>query len=105
MADPPAGFTPYDVTYSGLVLDEFAALIARAKIHGNHQPLVDAARTIHHRLRVYPQFGEPIRDSIAESAQEWIAFVEPLVVHYVIYEERRVVCVVSPMTPLPRSGF
>jgi hypothetical protein len=105
MADPLGDLVPYDVFYSGVVLDEFAALIARAKFHGNHRPLVDAATTIHHRLRVYPQFGEPIRDSIVESAQEWIAFAEPLVVHYVIYEVRRVVCVVSPMMPLPRSGY
>jgi hypothetical protein len=59
MADPPGGFTPYDLFFSGRVIDELAALIARAKGLGQEQPLVAAAKILEYRLRVYPQFGDP----------------------------------------------
>jgi hypothetical protein len=105
MAEPPGGFTPYDLIYSGLVHDEFAALLARAKRRGKHRPLAEAAKIIDYRLRVYPQFGEPIRDSAYGSAKEWTAIVPPVFVRYVLFEERRVVNVVYPITPLSRSGY
>jgi hypothetical protein len=105
MADPPGGFTPYNLVFSGRVIDELAALIARAKAQGRDQPLVAAAKIIDYRLRVYPQFGEPFRDLSVESGQEWIAVVPPLIARYVIYEERRLVLVVAPIRPLSRSGY
>jgi hypothetical protein len=67
--------------------------------------VVAALEAIDYRLRIYPQFGEPLRDFSAESGREWIACVAPLVVHYVVYEERRLVCVVVPMKPLSGSGL
>src|SRR3954453_7485570 len=105
MADPPGGFTPYDISYSGKVRDALVALIARATATGRDQPLRAALSDLDHRLRVYPQFGQPLLDSAIESAQEWLGVVPPLVVRYIIYEERRLVCVVKPITPLPRSGY
>jgi hypothetical protein len=105
MADPPGGFTPYDLVFSGRVIDELAALIARAKGQGRDKPLVAAAKTIEYRLRVYPQFGEPFRDLNVESGQEWVAVAPPLIVRYLIYEERRLVLVVSPIRPLSHSGY
>jgi hypothetical protein len=105
MADPPGGFTPYDISYSGRVRDELAALIARANAHGRGETPVAALRVMDDRLRVYPQFGQPLRDAAVESAQEWVGVIEPLVVRYIIYEERRLVCIVKPITPLPRSGY
>jgi hypothetical protein len=105
VADPPGGFTPYELSYSGKVRDELAALIARATVNGRDQSLLTALRNLEYRLRVYPQFGQPLRDSTAESAQEWLGVVPPLVVRYIIYEDQRLVCVVRPITPLPRSGY
>lgn len=104
MADPPGGFTPYDVSYSGKVADELVALLAKAIANGCDQPLLAALETIDYRLRVYPQFGQPLRDSAVELAQEWLGVVPQLVVRYVIYETRHLVCVVKPITLLPRSG-
>jgi hypothetical protein len=105
MPDPAGGFTPYDLSYSGRVIEELADLIARAKVHGRDQPLVAAAKTIDDRLRVYPQFGEPFRDLTVESGQEWVAVVSPLIVRYAIFEGRRLVLVVAPIRPLSRSGY
>lgn len=105
MIDPPADFTTYDVSYSGRVQDELATMIARAKVRGSHSALLSAARTIDYRLHIYPQFGQPLWDLTAQSGQVWIGVVPPLVVRYVVFEERRQVNVVEPMDTLPRSGY
>jgi hypothetical protein len=105
MTDPPAGYTAYQLSYSGRVQDELAALIARANDRGNHSALISAARAIGSLLRVYPQFGQPLWDLTAEPGQVWVGVVPPLVVRYVVFEDRRQVDVVEPMQPLPRSGF
>ena len=97
MAEPPGGFTPYVLEYSGRVQDELTALIVRARIHGRHSPLVTAARTVDYRLRVYPQSGQPLRDLVGAAGQLWVGVVPPLVVHYVIFEERRLVSVALPL--------
>jgi len=68
-------------------------------------PLAAAIQALDHRLRVYPQFGQPLRDLTVEPAQLWIATVPPLVVKYLLDEERRLVMVVQPITPLPGSGL
>jgi hypothetical protein len=93
----PEGITPYRLEYAGRVHDEFAGLIARAKVHNRHRPLLAAARKMDYRLRVYPQFGQPLRDLAAGAGQEWLGVVPPLVVRYVIFEDRRLVSVVFPM--------
>jgi hypothetical protein len=100
MIDPQEGITPYDLSYSGEVRDELAALIRRARTLGRHEPLTAAARTIDYRLRIYPQSGQPIRYLWFEDGQEWIGVVAPLVVRYLIYESRRLVFVVRPMQTL-----
>jgi hypothetical protein len=64
-----------------------------------------AVRVIHERLRIYPQFGEPILDLKLEPARAWVATVPPLVVRYFLDEERRLVIVVAPFAPLPGSGL
>jgi hypothetical protein len=69
------------------------------------RPLLDALQRIDYRLRVYPQFGQPLRDLSFAPAQIWIATVPPLVVRYVLHEELRLVMVVEPFVPLRGSGL
>jgi hypothetical protein len=57
------------------------------------------------RLRSYPQFGQPLQDLLLEPGQAWIGTVPPLVVKYVLDEEKRQVTVVVPLSPLPESGL
>jgi hypothetical protein len=64
-----------------------------------------AAKEIEARLRIYPQFGDPIIDLTHELGQIWIGTIGPLVVRYAIYEDRRLVMVVTPIMPLPNSGL
>ena len=96
---------PYDVSYSQRVLDELKALLARAHKRGKGQEVLAVVREIHHRLKLYPQFGEPLRDLSKHSLKMWIATVWPLVVKYVLDEERRQVLVGEPLKPLSNLGL
>jgi hypothetical protein len=87
------------------VRDELKALVARARGLGLGPQVRAAVREIDRRLHVYPQFGQPLRDLTVEPARLWIGVVPPLVVQYVLDEERRLVMVVLPLTPLPESGL
>lgn len=102
MSDPPP---PYRVSYSGRVRDELERLITHARMRGLAPQVLAALKEIDYRLRVYPQFGEPIRDLARRPLCLWLGCVPPLTVHYVLDEERREVSVVVPFTPLPRSGL
>jgi hypothetical protein len=55
-------------------------------------------------LHLYPQFGQPLADLQLEPAQLWIGVVAPLVVRYVLDEERRLVMVATLPVLLPSSG-
>jgi hypothetical protein len=105
MSDPTGVPLPYRVSYSGRVRDELQALIDRAKDRGLARQVLDALKEIDYRLRVYPQIGEPLRNLTLRPAQLWIATVPPLVVHYVLDEDRRSVSVGYPIVPLAGSGL
>jgi hypothetical protein len=105
MSEPSGTPAPYRVAYSGLVRNELRDLIVRARGRGLAQQVLDAAKQIDDRLRVYPQFGQPLRDLKLRPAQLWMACVPPLVVQYSVDDERRVVMVVVPIRPLPNSGL
>jgi hypothetical protein len=64
---------------------------------------LQALKAIDHRLSVYPQFGEPLRDLKMRGETLWIGTIEPLVVQYIIDEPNRLVFVVVPLKILP--GF
>jgi hypothetical protein len=96
----------YDVSYSGRVIDLLRELIARNPAHAAR--ILTAVRDIDHRLRIYPQFGQPLRDLSLPRATLWIGSVAPLVVHYVLVEaddagQGRQVIVVRPFTPFAHS--
>jgi hypothetical protein len=105
MSSPNSGPTPYAVSYSEHVRQELRALVARARERGLVRDVVGALRDFDARLRVYPQFGEPLRDLAQVPLQLWIGCVAPLVVRYVLDESARVVMVVEPIRPLSRAGL
>jgi hypothetical protein len=102
--DPPAP-VPYRVSYSELVRNELRSLLARARGRGLGQQVLAAVKEIDKRLRIYPQFGQPLQDLKLGAGQTWIGTVPPLVVKYVLDEERRQVMVVVPLSPLPELGL
>jgi hypothetical protein len=87
------------------VREEPKALIARARAPGFGPQVIAAVKEIDRRLRLYPQFGQPLRDLSFGSAQLWIGVVEPLTVQYMLDEERKAVMVIVPFLPLSSSGL
>lgn len=96
---------PYDVSYSRRVRDSLWALILKAKGTRAEQPLQLAVPAIDRRLRIYPQFGQPLYDLSVRPARVWVGVVSPLVVHYLLDEETRQVMVGRPFMLLPNSGI
>ena len=93
MDDP---LIPYEVSYSGRVREAIVPLVTHARASGRDREVLAALREIDRRLRIYPQFGQPLRDLSVPPAQLWIGVVPPLVVRYVLDESRRLVMVVRP---------
>jgi hypothetical protein len=103
MSDPPATTPPYKVAYSERVRAALRDLVAEGKARGIGQQVVAALKELDRRLHLYPQFGEPLRDLALEPAREWVAAVPPVVLRYVVDEERRLVLVVVPPSFLPHA--
>jgi hypothetical protein len=105
MSEPGRVPNPYRVVYSDRVPTALLGLAARAREGGLGPQFVAAVKEIDRRLRIYPQFGQPVYNLKLEPAQVWIGVVPPLVVRYSLDAERRLVMVGIPILPLPRSGF
>lgn len=95
----------YQVAYSEFVRNELKKLLARAEERGRESQVRAAVIKMDRYLHQYPQFGQPLRDLSLESSQLWVGVVAPLVVHYAIYEEQRLVIVTRSITALPHSGL
>ena len=93
----------YEVHYAPRVTDEIRAFARRNP--GRTTELLAALREFDHRLRTYPQFGQPLYDLAVEPAKLWIGVVPPLVLHYILDEGQRLVLVVRPPMPLPHTGI
>ncbi len=100
-APPPV---PYKVSYSERVREELRGLLEKAQAAGRGKEYLEAAKEIAARLRIYPQFGDPLLDLTHETGKVWIATVGPLVVRYAIYEDLRLVIVATPIRELPKAG-
>ena len=60
-----------------------------ARERGDGAAFLTALREFHRRLRVYPQFGDPLADLRQESGQLRVGIVPPLSMRYGVLEERR----------------
>ncbi len=92
---------PYQVSSSARVWAELLELGNRVNDLNVRQQIIEAVKQIYHRLQIYPQFGQPLRDLEVESAQIWISVHAPVVVQYAIYEEKRQVWNPVPLRCLP----
>jgi len=105
MSAPGDQPTRYRVVYSERVRSALRLLLARADAVDMRQVVAAAVREIDARLQIYPQFGEPLRDMETEGETLWVGAVEPLVVHYVLDDPRRLVFVVTPFKTLAHLGL
>jgi hypothetical protein len=65
--------------------------------------VITALKEFDRRLRIYPQFGEPLVDLKKEPGQVWIGTVRPLAMRYGVLEDRRLVIVAAIPVLLPKS--
>jgi hypothetical protein len=103
----------YRISYSERVLEELVQLMRRNPDRTN--VIRSAFREINRRLRIYPQFGQPIQNLNVEPTQHWIAAYPPLIVYYVLLENDEEqaaatgfhgeVMIVRPFKPIPRTGI
>jgi hypothetical protein len=98
----------YEVHYSGRVIELLREMILRNPAHALR--IISAIQEIDRRLRIYPQFGQPLKDLAIERAQLWIGVVSPLIVQYVLVEaddsgQGRQVIVVRPIISFPHTGI
>jgi hypothetical protein len=102
----PAGMdTPYTLSSSKRVNDAFRALYERACQLGLEEKFLSAARIIVDRLRSDPlEFGEARYRYRRVNAEVRIASIPPLVVHYAVHEQQRVVFM-KEIGPFPGFGF
>ena len=86
---------PYEVSYSGRVRERILELADAARERGDGATFLAALQEFDRRLRVYPQFGDPLADLRQESGQLRIDVVPPLSMRYGVLEERRLVFVAA----------
>ncbi len=98
------GLTPYRVSYSARVRERLVELAATARTRGDEEEFVAALQEFDRRLRVYPQFGDPLIDLLAEAGQVRLGAVPPLAMRYGVLEEQRQVFVAALPVLLPKSS-
>ena len=96
--------TPYRVSYSGRVRQRLKELAAVARARGDGEEFLAALREFDRRLRVYPQFGDPLVDLSAEAGQVRLGTVPPLAMRYGVMEEQRQVFVAALPVLLPKAA-
>jgi hypothetical protein len=94
----------YRVVYSERVRQRLAALDREAEQRGDRAAFLAALKEFDRRLRIYPQFGDPLSDLTHEKATIFNAIIRPLAMRYAIYEERRLVVVVALPVLLPMTA-
>jgi hypothetical protein len=95
--------TPYRVEYSDRVRQRLLALADIARMRGDGEEFIAALKEFDRRLRIYPQFGEPLVDLKKEPGQVWIGIVRPLAMRYGVFDERRLVIAAAIPVILPKS--
>jgi hypothetical protein len=95
MSEPREAPQPYQVSISGWVYERLLELADAARARGDGEVFLAALREFHRRLRVYPQFGDPLVDLKREHGQIRLGIVPPLAMRYGVLEESRLVFVAA----------
>jgi hypothetical protein len=91
------------VEYSERVRQRLLALADIARRRGDGEG-VRLGLEFDRRLRIDPQFGEPLVDLKKEPGQVWIGIVRPLAMRYGVFGQRRLVIAAAIPVLLPKSG-
>jgi hypothetical protein len=104
VSDASSGPLLYEVVYSERVRQRLLALADIARERGDSEAFVTALREFDRRLRLYPQFGEPLIDVRHGTGQIWLGIVRPIAMRYGLLEERRIVIVTAFPVLLRKSA-
>jgi hypothetical protein len=91
------------MVYSDAVKQRLRELSDVAIARGNGPAFLRALTAFVDRLRVYPQFGDPIMDMALEEGQIRLGILRPLSMRYGVYEETRLVICGSLPILLPMA--
>jgi len=91
MSNSPDGSVEYTVSCSGRVREHLATLSKVSRERGDGAEFLAALREFERRLRVYPQFGDPLADLNLIGGTIRIGVVRPLSMRYAVVESRRLV--------------
>jgi hypothetical protein len=101
-----AGDIYFSVTYSGRVEDSLRMAADRAEAAGRLPEVTDAVTLLRTWLRSDPEtLGEPYRVHRSRELTEYLGFVGPLVVRYLIHHAMQHVYVVYPVRVARWAGF
>ena len=95
----------YDLVVSGRVYEQLLELVDAAKVRRDGEACLAALAEFRRRLRLYPQFGDPLADLVVADGQVRLGAVAPLSMRYGVLESRREVLVTAlPVLLSRRAG-
>ena len=101
-----AGDLYFAVSYSGWVKDSLREAADRPEAAGRLPEVADATALLRTRLRADPEtLGEPYRVHQSKQLTEYLGFVGPLVVRYLIEHSAQHVYVVFPVRVARWAGY
>jgi hypothetical protein len=89
----------YTVTSSDEVKTHLRKLGYISLERGDDEAFFLSLREFEKRLRIYPQFGDPLADLRGETGTIRVGIIRPISMRYAIFEERRLV-VIAPLPVL-----
>ena len=96
MSDAPGGpVAEYAVSASGRVAERLGELYRLSVRRGDGAQFLAALAELERRLRIYPQFGDPLTDLTVGEGTVRVGIIRPLSIRYIIREDARQVLLVA----------
>ena len=95
----------YQLSMSEEVGEQLRALATAAAARGDGHAFAAAATEFIRRLRIYPQFGDPLIDLTHEVGQIRLGVIPPLSMRYGVLEEHRIVFIAARPVLLAMTTF